>query len=129
MDTVIAGIGKRARTRPHPPASSVLTVLACALLAATILAAAQQKKAYTGIISDDICAKSGHDAMRMGPTDAECTVACADAHGAAYVLVVGKSVYKLSDQEAAARHPGRRVKVFGSLDATSNTITVESITE
>ena len=36
--------------------------------------------------------------MRMGPTDAECTVACIDIHGATYVLLDGKDVYALSDQ-------------------------------
>jgi len=66
--------------------------------------------------------------MRMGPTDAECTVACVSAHGATYVLSDGKNVYSLSDQQTPQKFAGRKVKVVGALDAKTKTIQVESMT-
>jgi hypothetical protein len=66
--------------------------------------------------------------MRMGPTDAECTVACVDAHGATYVLYDGKDVYTLSDQRTPEKFAARKVTVVGTLDARTRTIQVDSIT-
>ena len=79
-----------------------------------------------GTISDDMCALN-HAAMRMGPTDAECTHACVEEHDAFYVLVVGEAVYRLSDQAAAKPFAGRKVKVGGTLDRATSIITVTSI--
>ena len=66
--------------------------------------------------------------MRMGPTDAECTVACVGAHGATYVLYDGKDVYTLSDQQTPEKFAAQKVTVIGTLDAKTKTIQVESIT-
>ncbi len=52
------------------------------LLAVAALSAAPATQTFTGTITDNMCAKAGHSQMRMGPTDAECTVACVGAHGA-----------------------------------------------
>jgi hypothetical protein len=99
------------------------------LLAVASLSAAQRKQTFTGAITDSMCAQSaGHAAMRMGPTDAECTTACVLAHGASYVLYDGKNVYILSDQKTPVKFAGQKVRVVGSLDAKTKTITVESIT-
>jgi hypothetical protein len=65
--------------------------------------------------------------MRMGPTDAECTNACVDAHGSFYVLYDGKTAYTLSDQKKPQQFAGQKVKVVGSLDATGRTNVVASI--
>lgn len=65
--------------------------------------------------------------MRMGPTDAECTVACVNAHGASYVLYDGKQAYILSDQKTPEKFAGKKVTVTGTLDAKSKTIRVDSI--
>ena len=65
--------------------------------------------------------------MRMGPTDAECTIACISAHGAAYILYDGKNVYTLSDQRTPEKFAGQRVRVVGTLDAKTRTIEVDSI--
>ena len=61
--------------------------------------AAQDARTFTGVITDSMCAYTGHASMRMGPTDAECVRLCVLAHGVPYVLEVGSSVYFLSDQE------------------------------
>jgi len=66
--------------------------------------------------------------MRMGPTDAECTIACVVAHNATYVLYDGKDVYTLSDQQTPEKFAGKKVTVTGTLDARTSTIQVDSIT-
>ena len=98
------------------------------LLAVAALSAAPDKQTFTGIITDNMCAKAGHSQMRMGPTDAECTIACISAHGATYVLYDGKDVYTLSDQQTPEKFAAQKVRVIGTLDAKTNTIQVHSIT-
>ncbi|MEP7308595.1 MAG: DUF5818 domain-containing protein [Acidobacteriota bacterium] len=101
--------------------------LTLCLLAVTALSAAPGTQTFTGTITDDMCARGGHAQMRMGPTDAECTVACVGAHGASYVIVDGKNVYTLSDQRMPEKLAGQKVKVVGTLDAKTKTIKVDSI--
>jgi hypothetical protein len=98
------------------------------LLAVAVVAAAPATQTFTGTITDNMCARGGHSQMRMGPTDAECTVACVGAHGATYVLFDGKDVYTLSDQRTPEKFAAQKVKVTGTLDAKTRTIQVESIT-
>jgi hypothetical protein len=98
------------------------------LLAIAALAAAQGKQTFTGAITDDMCARADHSGMRMGPTDAECTIACVMVHGASYVLYDGKEVYTLSDQKTPEKFAGQKVTVRGTLDAKTKTIRVDSIT-
>ena len=97
------------------------------LLAATALSGAQATQTFTGTITDDMCARGGHRQMRMGPTDADCTNNCVLAHDAKYVLFDGKDVYILSDQQSPEKFAGRKVRITGTLDAKSKTITVDSI--
>jgi hypothetical protein len=82
---------------------------------------------FTGVITDSECAAGSHAAMRMGNTDAECTTACVEAHGASYVLDNGNTRYGLTDQRMPRAFAGRRVTVTGMLDADGRTITVSSI--
>jgi len=102
--------------------------LILSLLATAVLAAAPGKQKFTGRITDSMCAQADHSQMRMGPTDAECTVACVQAHGALYVLYDGKQVYTLSDQQTPEKFAGKKVTVTGTLDAKTKTIRVDSIT-
>ena len=97
------------------------------LLAGAALAAAPATQTFTGIITDSECGSAGHAVMRMGPTDAECTYACIQAHGASYVLLVGKTVYNLSNQQLPEKFAGAKVSVTGTLDAKTKTIDVTSI--
>ena len=101
--------------------------LISSLLAVAALSAAQGKQTFTGIITDNMCAKEGHARMRMGPTDAECTTACVSIHGATYVLYDGKEVYALSDQRTPEKFAAQKVRVTGTLDAKTRTIKVDSI--
>jgi hypothetical protein len=97
------------------------------LLAVVSLSAAQREQTFTGTISDDMCALTGHAAMRMGPTDAECTHACVMLHGSSYVLSAGTKVYVLSDQQTAQKFAAQKVRIVGTLDDKTKTITVRSI--
>jgi hypothetical protein len=101
--------------------------IVAALFAITALFAAPGEQKFTGAITDSMCAKADHSQMRMGPTDAECTVACVLAHGAAYVLYDGKNVYTLSDQRTPEKFAGKKVTVMGTLNAKTRTIQVDSI--
>jgi hypothetical protein len=87
----------------------------------------QGQGTFTGVITDDGCAGVGHSRMRMGPTDAECTLACIDAHDSTFVLEDGQDVFRLSDQKMPKEFAGRRVSVTGRLDAATNTIQVDTI--
>src|SRR5438477_3657905 len=98
------------------------------LLAIAVLSAAPGKQVFSGTITDSMCDRADHSRMRMGPTDAECTVACVDAHGAAYLLYDGKKAYTLSDQPPPEKFAGQKVKIRGTLNAKSKTIRVASIT-
>jgi hypothetical protein len=89
--------------------------------------AAQGRRTFTGTVTDSECPHADHSLMRMGSTDAECAIACVDAHGASLVLWDGQAVYALSDQQAAEKFAGRKVTVAGTLDADGKTIRVESI--
>jgi hypothetical protein len=100
--------------------------LLCSLLAVAAISAAPASQTFTGVVTDDMCGKD-HSNMRMGPTDAECTLACISAHGATYVLYDGKTEYTLSDQRAPEAFAGQKVTVTGTLDAKTRTIHVESI--
>ena len=102
-------------------------VLAAFVLAAAALAGAQAKQTFTGTITDNGCADGNHSHMRMGSNDAECTLACVDAHGASYVLYDGKTTYMLTDQKTPEKFAGKKVTVTGTLDAKTKSIKVESI--
>ena len=98
------------------------------LLVVAAPAAAPGKQTFSGVITDDNCPKADHSQMRMGPTDAECAMACIDAHGALYGLYDGNNFYTLSDQRTPEKFVGEKVKVIGTLDPKTKTIQVDSIT-
>ena len=102
-------------------------VLFVLVIGVAALSTARAQQAFTGVITDDMCAEPGHQHMRMGPNDAECTKACVAAHGAEYVLLDGKTVYRLSDQTRPEAFAAQRVRIVGKLDAKTRLITVESI--
>ena len=103
--------------------------LVLALFIVAALEPAQSKQTFAGTITDSMCAAGDHSRMRMGPSAAECTIACVDAHGATFVLYSGKSVFALSDQKAAERLAGKKVSVTGTLNPDKKTIHVDSMME
>jgi hypothetical protein len=94
---------------------------------AAVPGAQQGKRQFTGTITDSMCLAGDHSGMRMGPTSAECTIACVEAHGALYVLYDGKKAYTLSDQKMPEKFAGQRVILTGTLDAKTMTIRVDAI--
>jgi hypothetical protein len=97
------------------------------LLVAATFASAQGKQTFTGVITDSMCANNDHSQMQMGPTAAECTIACVRAHDAQYVLYDGKQAFTLSDQRTPEKFAGQKVTVRGTLDAKTKKIQVDSI--
>ena len=90
---------------------------------------AQRAQAFTGVISDDVCAKADHSGMRMGSNDAECATACVDAHGASFVLYDGKDSFKLVGTPSPRPFAGQKVRVDGDLDAKTKTLRIKAITK
>ena len=107
--------------------TAVKPVILSLLLVVSVIPAQSTRK-FTGTITDSMCPAGDHSRMRMGSTDAECTIACNDAHGAPYVLYDGKDVYGLSDQKTPGKFAGKKVAVTGTLNTKSKTIQVRSIT-
>ena len=97
------------------------------LLVIAALSAAPGRQTFVGVITDSMCARGDHSKMQMGPTDAECTIACIREHGATYVLYDGKETYLLSDQKLPEKFAGKKVSVTGTLDAKTRTIHVDSM--
>ena len=97
------------------------------VLALVSLSGAQAPQTFTGTISDAMCGRTGHAQMRMGPTDGDCTNACVDAHGAAYVLYDAKDIYTLDGNQQLKAHAGQKVTVTGTLDPKTRTLRVQSI--
>jgi len=104
-----------------------MRLLAFSLLAIAALTAAPGNQKFIGVITDNMCDRGDHSQMKMGPTDAECTRACVDIHGAEYVLFDGKETYSLSDQKTADKFAGQKVTVTGTLNAKTKTIQVDSM--
>ena len=102
-------------------------LLLCLLSVASLSAAQAKPQTFIGVITDNMCARADHSQMQMGPTDADCTRECINAHGAVYVLYNGTSAYTLSDQKTPAQFAAQKVRVTGTLDATTKTIKVDSI--
>ena len=90
---------------------------------ATMIAAGQVRS-FTGIISDSMCS-ADHKHMNSGP-DPECVRACVKA-GEKYVLLDGKHVYRLSDQETPAKFAAKKVKITGTLYEKTGIIKVDKI--
>jgi hypothetical protein len=105
----------------------IFVVFALAALLLAALATAQEKRTFTGIVTDDQCARANHSQMQMGPTDADCVLACIRSHGAEYVLYDGEHAYTLSDQKTPEKFAAKKVTVTGTLDEKTHKIQVDSI--
>ena len=93
------------------------------LIAAAGMIFAAAPKTFTGVITDSMCGKD-HAMMNVKP-DSKCVLECVKA-GSKYALIVGDSVYELSDQKTPEKFAGQKVNVKGTLEGT--TIQVQSIT-
>lgn len=95
------------------------------------------EKTFRGEIADTQCALNVHslsqshkEMMEMKPeikTEADCARFCVKERGGRFVLQIKEKVYKLDAQVLAEEWAGQKVKVVGTLDPKTNTITVEKI--
>jgi hypothetical protein len=122
---------------------SFLNLPVALFLAVTVAQAAKPKaqndqsamtaKSFSGEIMDSACAEMGShkqmEAKEGAKTARECTDACVK-NGSTLVLYnpSTKMTYQLSDQDKAKTYAGERVRVKGTYDASSKTITVDTIT-
>jgi len=101
--------------------------IAIAIASAALLCGAPAAEKFTGVITEDMCGKQGHSAMKMGPPDSKCVIACVKDMKAMYALYDGKEVYVLSDQKMPEKFAAKKVTVTGTLDPAKKTIQVEKI--
>ncbi len=100
--------------------------IAIVIASAGLMFAAPASETFTGIITDDMCAKADHKAMKMG-SDEKCVTECIKGMNGKYVLYDGKDTYVLSDQKSPAKFAAKKVTVTGMLDAKTKTIKVDKI--
>ncbi|HKD52113.1 MAG TPA: DUF5818 domain-containing protein [Candidatus Acidoferrum sp.] len=106
-------------------------------LAAWAARGVAEERTFRGEIADSQCALNVHslsqshkEMMEMKPeikTDAECARFCVKERGGRFVLQIKDKVYKLDAQVLAEEWAGQKVKLTGTLDPKTNTITVEKI--
>jgi hypothetical protein len=100
-----------------------LSVLVLVLAAGLSFAAPGNgsSKTFVGSIGDSMC---GAKHMMPGESDKDCTLDCVKKEGAKYILIdpSGK-IYQLSDQKTPEQFAGAKVKVTGTLNGDTITVT------
>jgi hypothetical protein len=122
-------------TKIMRPIPAILAFLA--LAAVTPLALPEADTTFRGEIADTQCALNVHSLSRshqemiaMEPsvkTNGECARFCVKNRGGRFVLQYKNKVYRLDKPDQAEPFAGQQVKVVGTLDPKTNTITVRSI--
>jgi hypothetical protein len=103
---------------------AITFVTAALFMAAPALFAAD--KTWNGTISDNMCGAKHpggeHDGKKM--TEADCTKACVDGHGAKYVFLSGGKTYKIANQDFSGLkdHAGHKVALSGEMKGDSVTV-------
>jgi hypothetical protein len=112
---------------------TMIVTLALSLAAPTV---AQEAALFRGEISDSQCAFNVHSLTKSheemlqsksgaaGHTAATCSHYCIERLGGKFVLVSGKNVYHLDNQDLPRKFVGEKVRLHGVLDPKTNTIHV-----
>jgi len=113
---------------------------AVAMLAWVVVAYAQDGKvrAFHGEVSDSQCALNVHSLTRshaemlkiksMGVGDARsCSQYCIQHQGGELVLVAGKTVFHLDNQNQVRQFAGQKAKIMGTLDPKTTIIHVVTV--
>jgi len=112
---------------------SMIATLALSLSSPT---GAQEAAMFRGEISDSQCAFNVHSLTKShaemlksksgaaGHTPATCSIYCIERLGGKFVLVSGKNVYHLDNQNMPRRFVGEKVRLHGVLDLKTDTIHV-----
>jgi hypothetical protein len=98
---------------------SAVTAFALALATAPALG-----QSFTGVVSDAMCAKN--PAKASSPGHAACAKKCIKG-GSPAVLVVGETVYPVSNDDLLKPYAGHKVTVDATVD--HGTLTVKSVKE
>jgi hypothetical protein len=126
---ILTGRGKHAQTgkiEKGERENSMKKKIAIVLASAALMFAAPASQKFTGVITDDMCAKGDHKDMHMG-TDPKCVEECIKGMKGKYMLYDGKDSWTLSDQKMPAKFAAKKVTVTGTMDEKTKTITVEKI--
>lgn len=93
-----------------------------------------EEESFKGVIADSQCALNVHSLTKshkemlqdktVGSTPADCVWYCVKQRGGRFVLQNRDKVYKLDDQSVGRNFAAKKVEVFGTLDAQTNTIHV-----
>ncbi|HWG57474.1 MAG TPA: hypothetical protein VN661_00345 [Candidatus Acidoferrales bacterium] len=96
------------------------------LTGANTATAADKTGTWSGIITNDMCGAKDANAGK----GAQCTKDCVSKHAAKLALydTANKEVYVLEPQAKASGHEGHNVTVKGTLDESTKTIHVTSLT-
>jgi len=113
-----------------------LVMIAAVALSVSQTIGAQDAATFRGEVSDSQCAFNVHSLTKShaemlkaksgaaGHTPATCSIYCIERLGGKFVLVSGKNVYHLDNQELPRKFVGEKVKLHGVLDAKTDTIHV-----
>lgn len=105
-----------------------ITVATLGFLFGTALLAASPKEKRSGVPEARTVATQGQSSQQEQAKTFTGTIA---KNGERFVLKdeAGKAWYDLDDQQSAGKFAGKRVRVIGTLDASNNTIRVQTIEE
>jgi hypothetical protein len=113
--------------------TTIVRMLALAVILGAPLGAAQQdtnsrSKVVRGWISDERCARGRASDGIHTATNPDCAKRCA-AQGKKLVLIVPteKTLFDITNQEAAQKNVGDYVEVAGSLDQRSKSLHIDSL--
>lgn len=95
-------------------------VALCFILVSTLTFAGD----WTGVITETMC---GAKHAAGTEKDAQCVKNCVKAGHGKLALLVGDTLYTITNPEKAVGHEGHKVKVTGKTDETAKTVTIDSI--
>ena len=116
-----------------------LTMIATLAMALSAPTRAQETALFRGEVSDSQCAFNVHSLTKSheemlkaksgaaGHTAGTCSIYCIERLGGKFVLVSGKNVYHLDNQDLPRRFVGEKVRMHGVLDPKTDTIHVVDI--
>ena len=118
-------------------ATNLVAAFLAGMIASYPAARGGDEKTFKGEIADTQCALNVHslsqshkEMIEMKPevkTNADCARYCVKERGGRFVLQTPEKVYKLDAQVLAEQWAGLKVKVIGTLDPKTETITVRTI--
>jgi len=116
-----------------------LSMIVTLVVAISVLMRAEEAAMFRGEISDSQCAFNVHSLTKSheemlksksgaaGHTAGTCSIYCIERLGGKFVLVSGRNVYHLDNQDLPRKFVGEKVRMHGVLDPKTDTIHVVDI--